>query len=1289
MSYKENIVKRAEEIIKTRGEKPQKQAIITDDKEIIEQLRIEQRKRCLDFIVDFSSERYLSSASDSLVFEALIETGLNAVDEAYSSGSYADSLINDEYLKTVIKKEISTYIEMVETTKVNAVSPGLHNSFSRVFWEKFDFNSYRIIRKPLSKELKDIAKAKRDIENTIRNYYVRYFARSVGSAEYGRPFMPLLCEDREHLSAPVLDTRKEIVRQAEEAVRNAKIIQMSARLAGKENKQLGERNILLSQYFDVIFERAKQLYLQETHPYYVIFEDLIMEGIRIIENAAAKNKGKTFNRKLEHTLDVRLEKYAGEAYTLNPELPLNAAVNYSKIFWTSFDFETYTIRDCSNEYLSKIITIESSSGETIKLSASQIQTARNGVAEAKVFHTAQRDIIKTRSKWEERFDYYYRLEIVNEAESVINKQKSYISTADASKRDLKLIREWREDWANVNNRARIVLISRYFSMIFDACSYIYLANWNADVLFEDLIVKAMAVLRTVVKDIRPEENFEEVLKDALKKRLRKFIRNLRLDPSFTETIEIPQIIRDEFRTDPAKIKDAVLLYSRIFWLSFDFTNYSVRSLSADFLLDSITGVNLSDRRDIWKQTRVLKDQIARLKIGLNYPELHYEEKALRTEAGETQPLQNVYRRRMSTYFFLTDIEIEMLFQKIQDFSALSDNIENINTDEDINIYKEKENYANEAKERIASSYLYLVYKQAAARNYRIKADLFMDLIQEGNLKLIELITKYDINKGVFGKYANRGVTNELSAYISRALNPLKYTKEEYLILKDLRNAAIFYDPDVSEEIAEDDAENNIDDAFDNEKKENFSEEEKKYIWYAAIRYEARKRGYRKESGKDFPGEDLRNIENEINNMGRSILFFRKLLLKMEDDGFERALSEEKTAYADLLDKVKKELKKMGKDIDKTALRAAAYQMAKEHTDDEREKTVQALLNSLPGNESNNKDEQPSTINGNDGKDKRPLTIEEKEAQTLLNNAKKLLEENNSDNTKKIDKAIVKAAVLLKNIKVKEEYRTERDIEKRYQEFHRQFAEVCDLFISNRYIYLDMSLPDQEASYETVIGDPQMRPEVREREKRRKVVIDEVQRALRNLGNQQENLLRYANKLEDQEQSSGSDKSLPSLNTGSVKSLKKRAIREFKRILENSERFPDIMEYVYETSGAKNSQVLREVLYWVMIGIDPSEEYGYKDFCQFIYSRFYGIDIGSAPEIQRERCRSVKNPAPGDIALWKSFSAIYMGRGRVGFRDRSGNGIVISDVVTLNSSEELEDSFLGYYSVRAGAVSEKI
>ena len=114
---------------------------------------------------------------------------------------------------------------------------------------------------------------------------------------------------------------------------------------------------------------------------------------------------------------------------------------------------------------------------------------------------------------------------------------------------------------------------------------------------------------------------------------------------------------------------------------------------------------------------------------------------------------------------------------------------------------------------------------------------------------------------------------------------------------------------------------------------------------------------------------------------------------------------------------------------------------------------------------------------------------------------------------------------------------------------------------------------------------------------------------------------------------------------------------------------------------KGSSIVSEALRWVGVGIyrnggsNPATGTDCSGFTQYIFAQF-GIDLNRTAAAQAENGVRTNNPKPGDLVLWTSHAAIYIGDGRIVAAANPWQGIKISVV----SQVYTPGAFLGYYHV---------
>ena len=114
---------------------------------------------------------------------------------------------------------------------------------------------------------------------------------------------------------------------------------------------------------------------------------------------------------------------------------------------------------------------------------------------------------------------------------------------------------------------------------------------------------------------------------------------------------------------------------------------------------------------------------------------------------------------------------------------------------------------------------------------------------------------------------------------------------------------------------------------------------------------------------------------------------------------------------------------------------------------------------------------------------------------------------------------------------------------------------------------------------------------------------------------------------------------------------------------------------------KASSIVSEALRWVGVGIyrnggnNPATGTDCSGFTQYVFAQF-GIELNRTAAAQAENGVRVSDPKPGDLCLWTSHAAIYIGDGRIVAAANPWQGIKISYV----SQVYTPGAFLGYYRV---------
>ena len=114
---------------------------------------------------------------------------------------------------------------------------------------------------------------------------------------------------------------------------------------------------------------------------------------------------------------------------------------------------------------------------------------------------------------------------------------------------------------------------------------------------------------------------------------------------------------------------------------------------------------------------------------------------------------------------------------------------------------------------------------------------------------------------------------------------------------------------------------------------------------------------------------------------------------------------------------------------------------------------------------------------------------------------------------------------------------------------------------------------------------------------------------------------------------------------------------------------------------KGSSIVAEALRWVGVGIyrnggsNPATGTDCSGFTQYVFAQF-GIELNRTAAAQAENGVRTNNPKPGDLVLWTSHAAIYIGDGRIVAAANPWQGIKISYI----SQVYTPGRFLGYYHV---------
>lgn len=101
-------------------------------------------------------------------------------------------------------------------------------------------------------------------------------------------------------------------------------------------------------------------------------------------------------------------------------------------------------------------------------------------------------------------------------------------------------------------------------------------------------------------------------------------------------------------------------------------------------------------------------------------------------------------------------------------------IPELSEEEEKQLFKRVEKGDNEAKEKIAKSYLKLVVNIAKILHKNVPYISILDLISEGNIGLLKAIEKYDIKKGIkFSTYAAWWIKQRIKRALSTSSNIIK------------------------------------------------------------------------------------------------------------------------------------------------------------------------------------------------------------------------------------------------------------------------------------------------------------------------------------------------------------------------------------------------------------------------------------------------------------------------------------------------------------------------------------
>lgn len=145
-----------------------------------------------------------------------------------------------------------------------------------------------------------------------------------------------------------------------------------------------------------------------------------------------------------------------------------------------------------------------------------------------------------------------------------------------------------------------------------------------------------------------------------------------------------------------------------------------------------------------------------------------------------------YRNELCDYLFgsrdntfFTDNALSDYLNQIRQYPLLKN-------DEEIELAKRVEQGDENAKKRLIECNLRLVVY--VAKKFLGYAKNPLDLIQAGNIGLINMVDKYDYKKGKFSTYATWWIRNEILKQLSSIENNIQLTSETYLDIKKVKQA---------------------------------------------------------------------------------------------------------------------------------------------------------------------------------------------------------------------------------------------------------------------------------------------------------------------------------------------------------------------------------------------------------------------------------------------------------------------------------------------------------------------
>ncbi|MBR4446255.1 MAG: hypothetical protein IKS37_10225 [Solobacterium sp.] len=388
---------------------------------------------------------FLWADQDYIPFEAFLETGIHAADQAYRR--YNEQKHGDvtEYMRAMTEEALEDLLACIP--EHTALSDGMCAAITAMFWENFRFD--RCLPGSLQKipagysldDLEIIEKFKREIlEKTLGNEAGRrkralasLFSQKLPPASYDSNASIVLEQDPFHLSERQISARKEITNYAkvkilaqcssfqktdqkrdeeilkayQEKKAEVKRLEELADAAGQEKKKETARlkkkiatarqekkdavRQLILRYISVIAECAKECFLRDDNPVWVLYEELVIIGLRCLRDIANTRKtANHFEESLRNSMQEQFAKFAKEK-PFDPELPVAAMIMYSRLFWSVYGFNSFSVKGkvLYDELPAVSISITNEYGKQIKISQAYIRTVKRSIVLA--HHKKSRD----------------------------------------------------------------------------------------------------------------------------------------------------------------------------------------------------------------------------------------------------------------------------------------------------------------------------------------------------------------------------------------------------------------------------------------------------------------------------------------------------------------------------------------------------------------------------------------------------------------------------------------------------------------------------------------------------------------------------------------------------------------------------------------------------------------------------------------------------------------------------------------------------------------------------------